>query len=176
MKLKKSQPLYWDRTGHFWTQHSINGLIRAEGGSNQLTQPADHTIPHAPQDIIGFSGHKDSASSWSTCHPTRPPGPSLQSSSPAGEPPSLCWYVGLFLLRCRTQHLPLSNPIRFLHTQLSSLSRSSWMNPSSYTLFYWILIYLWGHVWASCNGVLLKWSYSVPCVSHSVPASVPTAP
>ena len=41
--------------------------------------------------------------------------------------PSLYWCMGLFLPRCRTLHLPLLIFIRFLPTQLSSLSRSCWM-------------------------------------------------
>jgi len=40
---------------------------------------------------------------------------------------SLYWCIGLFLMRCRTLHLPLLSLIRFLSAQHPSLSRSRWI-------------------------------------------------
>ena len=51
--------------------------------------------------------------------------------------PSLYWCMGLFLSRYRTLHLSMLNFIRFLSTQLSSLSRSHWMAAQT---GYWCLL------------------------------------
>lgn len=83
-----------------------------------ISRPAGHIPPNVPQDTIGPSGCKGTASSWSTCHSLAFPGPSLQSCS-VGYPPARAGTWGYSPARCWTLHLLLLILIRFLSAEVS---------------------------------------------------------
>ncbi|PKU40437.1 sterol regulatory element-binding protein cleavage-activating hypothetical protein [Limosa lapponica baueri] len=108
---------------------------RAEG-QDDLPPPAGHTLPDAPQDAIGLLGHKGTL--LAPGHPIVHQDSQVFRLRAALQQvtPNLYWYMGLFLPRCSTLHLSLLKFIRFLSAQLSSLSRSHWIqrDPAHITL------------------------------------------